>query len=472
MLGHSVSELTGAELHSFMSAAAKAQLAGSAAERRRGPTRATDTNYRHKNGTDVWVDSACAPLADEAGRYVGSLCVVRDMTERRKLLSQLMISDRMASVGTLAAGVAHEINNPLAAVIANLDFVDGTMRGKLGGHATPGMERSDAAILADLRAPIDDARDAADRVRVIVRDLKIFSHSATEEPIGSVDVEAILESSVRMAWNEIRHRARLVKQYTLVPRVRGSEARLGQVFLNLIVNAAQSLPEGSAEDNEIRVSTRLDGERVFVEVADTGAGIPPEIIGRVFDAFFTTKPVGVGTGLGLAICQRIVTDLGGELTVESALGKGTTFRAALPVSHEPKTKVATPVEPTLVSGRRGRILVVDDDALVIRCVKRVLSRNHEVIGTLEPREAIVACENWGQVRPHHLRPDDAGHDRDGSLSRDLAHRPGAGQANGLHDRRRLHRESQARARRDPAREDRQALRPRRAEVAGRPLCVD
>src|SRR5258706_4242795 len=135
-----------------------------------------------------------------------------------------------------------------------------------------------------------------------------------------------------MAWNEIRQRARLVKFYGPVRGVDANEPRLGQVFLNLIVNAAQALHEGRAEDNEIRVSTRLDGERVVIEVSDTGAGIPPEIIGRIFDAFFTTKAVGVGTRLGLAICQRIVTDMGGELTVESAIAKGTTVRVSLPLA--------------------------------------------------------------------------------------------------------------------------------------------
>ena len=194
-----------------------------------------------------------------------------------------------------------------------------------------------------------------------------------------------------MAWNEIRHRAQLVKRYGVVPSVKANEARLGQVFLNLIVNAAQSLPEGRAEHNEICVSTRLEGKRVIVEVSDTGAGIPHEIIGRIFDAFFTTKPVGVGTGLGLAICHRLVTDIGGELTVQSEVGKGTTFRVALPVADEPERKVAPPVEQVPGTGRRGRILVVDDEELVLHSVQRMLFKEHDVVAVSAATEALALC---------------------------------------------------------------------------------
>jgi two-component system, NtrC family, sensor kinase len=138
-----------------------------------------------------------------------------------------------------------------------------------------------------------------------VRDLKIFSRATDEEHRGAVDVQRVLESSLRMAWNEIRHRARLVKEYSNVPAVEANEARLGQVFLNLIVNAAQAIREGDAEHNQIRVTTWLD-ERgwVVTEVRDSGMGIPPENLQRIFDAFFTTKPVGVGTGLGLSLQAR------------------------------------------------------------------------------------------------------------------------------------------------------------------------
>jgi PAS domain S-box-containing protein len=392
MLGYEPREMIGMSVFDFMSAAARVISTHSLQGRRRGVKDALDTTFRHKDGTDVSVNIAGSPLVDEEGRHIGNLAVVRDVTERKKLQSQLMVSDRMASVGTLAAGVAHEINNPLAAIIANLDCVaDSLGRMARGDAASVSPGRSAAWLLGEIKAPLDDARDAAQRVRFIVRDLKMFSRSPAAEQRGPVDVKAIMESSLRMAWNEIRHRARLVKLYGPVPDVQANEARLGQVFLNLIVNAAQAVPEGRVDHNEIRVSTRLDGERVVVEVSDTGAGIPPDVIGRIFDAFFTTKAVGVGTGLGLAICQRIVTDMGGELTVESEVGKGTTFRVTLPVAHKEEHEAAAPVEQAPVAGRRGRILVVDDEKLMVTVVKRILAKEHDVVGMIDAKEALALC---------------------------------------------------------------------------------
>jgi CheY-like chemotaxis protein len=230
-----------------------------------------------------------------------------------------------------------------------------------------------------------------------------------------------MESSLRMAWNEIRHRARLIKLYGVVPNVEANEGRLGQVFLNLIVNAAQALPEGHAEQNEIRVSTRLHGGRVVIEVSDTGAGISPEIIGRIFDAFFTTKGVGVGTGLGLAICHRIVTDMDGELTVDSTVGKGTTFRVVLPIASQAAIEEAAPsAEPISVPGRRGRILVVDDEEIVLRSVQRLLSKEHDVVAVVKAKAALSLCadgETFDVILCDLMMPDMTGMDLHGELSR-------------------------------------------------------
>ena len=392
MLGYERGELIGMSVFDLMIPAAKGIAAEAFQIRRQSVKDAVDITFSHKDGTEIWVNLAGTPLFDGEGAHVGNVAVVRDVTEQKKLQSQLMVSDRMASVGTLAAGVAHEINNPLAAVIANLDFIAESL-GRPVGDGVPAVTpaKSDAWLLEEIKGPLEDAREAAQRVRFIVRDLKIFSRSPVDEPRGAVNVKAIMESSLRMAWNEIRHRAHLVKNYGPVPGVHANEARLGQVFLNLIVNAAQALPEGRAEHNEIRVNTRLDGGRVLIEVSDTGPGIPPEIIGRIFDAFFTTKAVGVGTGLGLAICHRIVTDMGGELTVESEVGKGTTFRVALPIAREEESTAVAPVEQVLVPGRRGRLLVVDDEELVLRGVKRILSKQHEVVTIAGAKEALALC---------------------------------------------------------------------------------
>jgi signal transduction histidine kinase len=307
--------------------------------------------------------------------------------ERTRIQEQLLIADRMASVGTLAAGVAHEINNPLAALLANLDFTVQALAKVCDDAGGDGATAALAVRLRELQEPLADARDSADRVRLIVRDLKIFSRS-DDERRGPVDVARVLESAIRMAWNEIRHRARLVKDFAKTPPVEGNEARLGQVFLNLIVNAAQSMPEGRAGKNEIRVATRLDDQgRVVVEVRDTGSGIPDAILSRIFDPFFTTKPIGVGTGLGLAICHRIVTALGGQIEVESQVGKGTVFRTILPVATgEAEEEPAMPVGSA--SGRRGAVLVVDDEVQLGTAVRRILSAEHEVTAITSAREAI------------------------------------------------------------------------------------
>jgi CheY-like chemotaxis protein len=229
-----------------------------------------------------------------------------------------------------------------------------------------------------IAAMLEDARDGAERVRKIVRGLKTFSRAHEEERVP-LDPAYVVDQAIHLAFNEIRHRARLVKDYAAVPPVWADEPRLVQVFINLLVNAAHSLPEERPEGNEIRIVIRQrDAGRVIVEVRDTGSGIPPEIIGRVFDPFFTTKPVGKGTGLGLSICHGIVTRMNGEITVESEVGKGTVFSVLLPIAPDGSTHAARQVASTPAAGRRGRVLVVDDDVRVAESVRRVLRDEHDV----------------------------------------------------------------------------------------------
>jgi signal transduction histidine kinase len=303
--------------------------------------------------------------------------------EQRRMHERLLISDRMASVGTLAAGVAHEINNPLAAICANLELAALAVA-ELA--ASPGADPRVQEVVDELR----DAREASERVRQIIRDLKIFSRAPDEERRGPVDVRQVLESSLRMAWNEIRHRARLVKEYASVPPVDANEARLGQVFLNLVVNAAQAIPEGDAEHNAIRVTTDLDeGGRVRVEVRDTGAGIPPENLGRIFDAYFTTKPLGVGMGLGLSICHRIVRGLGGEIEVDSVVGVGTVVRVLLPRASAAVEAPPAEAPPAGAAARRGRLLIVDDEVMFAKAVARSLRDEHDVAVAASAGDALA-----------------------------------------------------------------------------------
>jgi signal transduction histidine kinase len=326
-------------------------------------------------------------LKDKLARLVP--CIERELreakvrAERRRIEEQLMISDRMASMGTLAAGVAHEINNPLASVMANLELAANSLA-DLTARQGPSPDA------ANIEEELQDAREGAERIRNIIRDLKIFSRSG-EDRKGLVDVQRVLESTTRMAWNEIRHRARLVKNYSAVPLVEASEAQLGQLFLNLVVNAAQAIPEGDADNNEVRVSVGEDaGGMVVVEVSDTGSGIPREVQEHVFRPFFTTKPIGVGTGLGLAICHQIVVGLDGRIEYETEMGQGTAFRVYLPPARVEAREVPRPENlAELVARRRGRVLVVDDEPLITRTVQRALSKDHDILALSSAEDALA-----------------------------------------------------------------------------------
>ncbi len=337
------------------------------------------------DGTIVVIEAEAVRL-DFDGQPA-NVVIARDITERRELFARVATADRLLSMGTLAAGVAHEINNPLAYLISNLELI----ARELGtSHVAP---------------LVADAREAADRVSAIVRDLRELTRPA-DDGYGPVDVIAILASSIKMANNELRHRARLVQTYApALPRVIASSSRLGQVFLNLLVNAAHAFdsrgwpPAGSAaegrgvidgghaETAEVRVRATAVADSVIVEIEDTGVGIPPDILSRVFDPFFTTKPLGVGIGLGLAISHQIVQSIGGEITVTSTVGRGTTFRIALPASHAPLAPEPVAVVPAVT--RALRILMVDDEVLVGQAVAALLSPDHEVVSVTRAGAALA-----------------------------------------------------------------------------------
>ncbi len=306
---------------------------------------------------------------DDFGQFTGATGTLADVTEARLMRAQLMTADRMASVGLLAAGVAHEINNPLAAIVANVEYVRAAL--SPGWSPPAGMSPSEQAD--EVTSSLEDASEAARRVRDIVHDLRVLSRVDGRER-RVIDVQRTMEGTVRIAWNEIRHRARLVRDYRAIPPVEANEAELGQVFLNLLVNAAQAIVAGNADEHEIRVATFTDsGGRAVIEVQDTGAGMPPEVVRGLFEPFFTTKPVGVGTGLGLAICRRIVTSLGGAIEVRSELGKGSVFQVALPSAIGVAPDAEAPAVLTTQSvAPNGRILLIDDDEAVIAAVRRAL----------------------------------------------------------------------------------------------------
>jgi len=302
--------------------------------------------------------------------------------ERRDMESRLAFADRMASVGTLAAGVAHELNNPLMYVLSNLHLT----REEIDSPEQPDK-------LERITQQLDEAIHGAVRMQHIVRDLKTFSR-ADDDPRGDVDVPTVLESSINICWNEIRHRATLERDFGPTPPVDVNESRLGQVLLNLLINAAQAMPDRRVSENRIAARTYTDDEGwAVIEVADNGTGIPPDRMARVFEPFFTTKDISEGTGLGLSICRNIIRDAGGMIDVQSELDRGTTFVVRLPAStrtHVPQTVQAPPI---VASGARASVVVVDDEPLVGRSIRRAL-REHQVQVFSSGEEAIKRlCSN-------------------------------------------------------------------------------
>jgi PAS domain S-box-containing protein len=344
---------------------------------------------------------------DDQGGLARLVGTVQDITDSKEVAARVVFSDRMISVGTLAGGVAHEINNPLATISANLQIL--------------------AESYPD--AGLRDVRKAVERIRIIVRGLMAFSR-ADEDHRSPIEVEHVLELAIGMTSNEIRHRGRLVKHYGSPPVVFANEARLGHVFINLLVNAAEAIPEGRAEANEIRLSTRTDAAGwVVVEIQDSGGGIPPHVRDRIFDPFFTTKPVGKGTGLGLSISHGIVRSLGGEITFRSEVGKGSTFIVALP----PATETARPIasnesSPRVAHERRGHVLIVDDEVLFATSLRRLLSNEHTVTVVNSGRDALAkvrAGERYDVILCDLMMPEISGADLHATLSElapDLAER--------------------------------------------------
>jgi two-component system, cell cycle sensor histidine kinase and response regulator CckA len=342
---------------------------------------ATELRMVRRDGTAIFVE-ATQHFVDFDGAEA-TLLFARDITERRRIQLQLQHADRMVSVGTLAAGVAHEVNNPLAYVLANLDFVQRAVAEIVAmPEAEPLLERLD-----ELQPAIHDAVTGGRRVRDIVADLRTFSSPAEDVRAKPMDVRTVLDTALHMADNEIRHRARLVRSYGEVPRVLGSEARLAQVFLNLLVNAVQALPEGDQHVLRVSTATGPTGAAV-VEIEDSGVGIPPSELGRVFDPFYTTKAVGVGTGLGLSICHAIVDALGGSIELESEPGKGTIARITLPAATPVTRSRAVAPAPTTSAAPALRILVVDDEAPIGRVLQKIFGRDHDVTLSTSGEDAL------------------------------------------------------------------------------------
>ena len=338
----------------------------------------SEHRYVAPDGQTVWASVTALPERDEAGNLTGWIGTISDVSERKLREMQLTLADRLTSMGTLAAGLAHEINNPLAYVIVNLEMALEQLAGD---------KREVVEMLAD-------AHNGAERVRELVAQLKTFSRVDEAEARAPVAMVPLIEASLKMTSNQIRHRAKLTCDLGAVPQVLGDEGRLAQVVVNLLVNAIQALP-ADGEGNEIRVTAcaSASGEAV-IEVRDNGCGIPTTVLSRVFDPFFTTKRVGEGTGLGLSICHTIVTSHGGRMEVESEVGRGTVFRVTLPGLAPRGEPVAAEGPKSTQLRSAARVLVVDDEPHLGAALRRSLG-GHEVDVVRSGAEALRKLESSG-----------------------------------------------------------------------------
>ena len=362
-------------------------------------TKTVEYRLLRQDGSTFPAEFHAAEIRGAHGEVTHVMTTFSDISERKQVQAKLALSDRMSSVGMLAAGVAHEINNPLSYVLLNVESLAEDLprlttafsrchQGLVdaGDPKVVAEALGDAKLLAnpemlqDLRDQAVEAKEGARRVRDIVRDLKTFSSTSDVVP-APLSINQALNTAISMAVTEIKYRAQVVRDYGDIPEVVISEGHISQVFLNLLLNAAGAIKEGDIAGNEIRISTRADGDHVVVEVCDTGRGIPPAQLGRVFEPLFSTKQPGAGLGLGLTICHNIVTSAGGTITVDSELGQGTCFTVRLPVDNtddEDDLPLVTELDDEKTPARRT-VLVVDDEPTIGAALARQLRQEHKVV---------------------------------------------------------------------------------------------
>ncbi|MFL5271328.1 MAG: ATP-binding protein, partial [Anaeromyxobacteraceae bacterium] len=328
---------------------------------------------------------------EELAARVGQLAAAR---------AHLGVTDRLAAVGRLASGVAHEVNNPLAVTLTNLSWALESLRAARAGLAAPPAEEIEGALA--------EAEGAAQRVAAIVRDLQDFARDRPRDA-GIADVVQVVQNVIRLVGHEVRARGRLVVDLPDAPAlVAGTSARVGQLVAHLAMHAAVSIAENQPDANEVRLSVRADGERVTVEVRDTGRGLDADQLAHVFDPFYAAWSTGEAHGLGLAVCHGLAGALGGEITAESAPGRGSVYRVSLPVATSAARLVLGGARR---AAARARVLVVDDEPLVVASVYRLLSRRFDVVPHTSARHAlglIRAGEHFDAVLCDVMMPELSG----------------------------------------------------------------
>nr|WP_228531152.1 MULTISPECIES: MASE1 domain-containing protein [Myxococcaceae] len=388
LLGYRPEELVGRTPRSLLGLAldpeTRARLDRALAE---GSHLRVEVTLARKDGTLVQTEQQLSPVRDADGRLTHFVATHRDVTALKQLQARQLASERIASMATLAAGVGHEINNALAYLSASLQVAQQRLARQNAGE--------------EVRGRVEDALEGAERIGRIVRELRMYSRGGSEDRRAPLELPVLVGPALRMASHALQAKAQLVQELEPAPRVLGDEARLGQVLLNLLMNAGQAV-SGPPERNVIRVRTGTDPQgRALLEVEDSGVGIAPEALPHLFEPFFTTKAEGGGTGLGLAICRQIVEAHGGELRVRSTRGQGSVFSVHLPPAPAPAQAAAPASAPASgaqqpgpgPASRRGRILIIEDEVRLAQSMRLLLEPAHEVVTTTRGSEALTWMEH-------------------------------------------------------------------------------
>lgn len=349
-----------------------------------------EARFLRRSGDEIAARGTVYPLLTERGRVAAIEGVLADVSGEHAARTRLVQADRLSTLGTLAAGVAHEINNPAAFILLGLDLLDRLL-------SSPGV-RMEPHVAGNVGETLRELRESIRRIVDIARDLRLFAGPPVADAGRRtvVDVNRTVESALSLTRGQILERAQIERRLTEVPPVLMDDGRLGQVLVNLLVNAAQAIPKAYAAEQQIRVATKSDGTSVTIEVSDTGVGIAEEYLPRIWQPFFTTKTPDVGTGLGLSISREIIERAGGTISVESPVRRapeeaapsatgtveseppwGTRFMITLPAAggHEaPPQSSPTPGMPAV----RARVLIVEDEAPLLRALAEEVGRRHEV----------------------------------------------------------------------------------------------
>jgi signal transduction histidine kinase len=339
-------------------------------------------------GDGRWHSVNACPMRDAGGAIIGAVSVGRDVTPEKVFHDEVVHAARLAAIGTLAGGLAHEINNPLTAVVANLALAERDL--DVVGQLDDGRGEDPVAIVRRLRDAVDDARAGAERIRQIIAEVRTFAgaETATRQPVR---VRELLDGAASLAGHEIRMRATLHRDYREELVVDANPGRLLKAFLSLVLNAAESIRPGEVDDHQIQLATHDEGDGVIIEVRDTGSGIDADVLPRIFDPFFTTKPTGAGAGLGLTTTHRLIGELGGEIAVASVPGRGTTLRVRLPGRRVPVA--SGPSRSTATPGRL-RLLIIDDEPLLRRSIA-LLFEGDDVVAAASGHEGLDHLRNDG-----------------------------------------------------------------------------